>query len=345
MEHSLARGQLTGQGAEQHSRNRSAWIDVARGIGIFLVVLAHAERGIVKANMAPPTTISLMMDETIYAFHMPLFFLLAGLHVGRGMRAGRAPFVRDKLVTIVWPYFLWSVIYIVTSMAVGVVNTPFGLSDLSDIAWQPVAHFWFLYALFLCHLMAAALWPNRWMIIAATLSLILFWVAGSFAGILTQTAQMFPFFAIGLLAGPSLGGQEDRLRGTKPLLAIGGFLLLIFIRFFLDRPPTSSWAFAPLFYMAAIGGIAGVIGLSFIIGERAGWLRRIGQASMAIFVIHTFFTAGLRIAFMQSGVKIDHLLLLALSCICAIAGPWLIYELLGRRDFNTAFGLGKYVRP
>ena len=36
---------------------------------------------------------------------------------------------------------------------------------------------------------------------------------------LTQTAQMFPFFAIGLLAGPSLGGQEDRLRGIEQTLA------------------------------------------------------------------------------------------------------------------------------
>lgn len=45
--------------------NRIEWIDVAKGIGIMLVILGH--------------TIDLNYSSIIYTFHMPLFFLLSGL--------------------------------------------------------------------------------------------------------------------------------------------------------------------------------------------------------------------------------------------------------------------------
>ncbi|HKR91678.1 acyltransferase family protein, partial [Novosphingobium sp.] len=57
-------------------RKRVEWLDVARGIGIILVVMGHAERGLVNAHIATgqawPT-----FDLAIYTFHMPLFMLLA----------------------------------------------------------------------------------------------------------------------------------------------------------------------------------------------------------------------------------------------------------------------------
>lgn len=323
---------------------RSAWIDVARGIGIFLVVLAHAERGIVRANVAPSTMMSLAADQAIYAFHMPLFFMLAGLHVGHGLRHGRGPFLRDKLVTIVWPYFLWSAIYVGVSMAVGTVNQPLDLSDMAKIPWQPVAHFWFLYALLLCHLVAAAIWPNRWLLAGAAIALALAWIFLEHRSIATQMAQMFPFFAIGVIAGPAIGNREIGLHRIAPALAAGGMLLLVAVQMMVGQSTLSSLAFAPYFYAGALAGIAAVVGISLLIGARFAWLRRMGQASMAIFVIHTFFAAGLRIMLTRSGVEMDHLVLLALSCLCAIVGPWMMYEYFGRRGLNPLLGLGKYVR-
>jgi uncharacterized membrane protein YcfT len=45
---------------------RIAWIDVARGIGILLVVLGHLESG--------------LSNRVIYAFHIPFFFLSGYVH-------------------------------------------------------------------------------------------------------------------------------------------------------------------------------------------------------------------------------------------------------------------------
>lgn len=45
---------------------RIDWIDVAKGVGIFLMVMGH-------------TSMPDAVNRWIYSFHMPLFFLLSGL--------------------------------------------------------------------------------------------------------------------------------------------------------------------------------------------------------------------------------------------------------------------------
>lgn len=47
--------------------------DIAKGLGIIMVVFGHAERGLSISGM--PTHFSLMgfIDYTIYTFHMPFF--------------------------------------------------------------------------------------------------------------------------------------------------------------------------------------------------------------------------------------------------------------------------------
>jgi fucose 4-O-acetylase-like acetyltransferase len=51
---------------EKTITNRINWIDIAKGIGIFLVVLGH-------------TGIPVKLSYWIYSFHMPLFFFISGM--------------------------------------------------------------------------------------------------------------------------------------------------------------------------------------------------------------------------------------------------------------------------
>lgn len=48
------------------STTRIPWIDIAKGIGIILVVLGHASGASI-------------VGKYIYSFHMPLFFILSGM--------------------------------------------------------------------------------------------------------------------------------------------------------------------------------------------------------------------------------------------------------------------------
>ena len=105
-------------------QERLQWVDTARGIGIILVVYGHALRGHMVSGAYDPAWRADMQDDVIYAFHMPLFFFLAGLFAQRSLAQGVTAFVRDKAVTLAYPYFLWSVISVALALlAAGAVNT------------------------------------------------------------------------------------------------------------------------------------------------------------------------------------------------------------------------------
>ncbi|WP_380879047.1 acyltransferase family protein [Sphingomonas sp. DBB INV C78] len=331
--------------APQRQARRIPWLDTARGIGIILVVVAHAQRGLIKADILTPAPSHFAADATIYAFHMPLFFLLAGLHVGNGLKAGRTAYFTDKLVTIVWPYALWSLLHICTVMMVGSVNQPLGVADMLTLPWIPVAQFWFLYALFLCHLVALAVWPNRTSLIGLAMLFVLIQAFLGIGNVVLHAMQMFPFFAIGALGGSRLIKQVDDIPPlTAGIIMLVGWLCLAMSRLSVDVAPNGASDPIIIFYAGAAAGIAGVIGLSVLIGDRARWLQRMGQASMAIYVTHTFFAAGLRIAARKSGLEIDPNVMLVASSLISLFAPLLVYEIAGRLNITTPLGLGRYVR-
>jgi fucose 4-O-acetylase-like acetyltransferase len=69
------------------------WIDIAKGIGIFLVIVGHSH--------CPP-----FLQTIIYSFHMPLFFFLSGytFHYDK-YKLNKCAFVMNKFYRLVVPYF------------------------------------------------------------------------------------------------------------------------------------------------------------------------------------------------------------------------------------------------
>lgn len=83
------------------------WIDVAKGIGISLVVFAHDLTGLKLVERSP---LAACVYHFVYAFHMSLFFFVAGFFVAHSARHGARAFVAGKLRAIAYPYFLWSLL-------------------------------------------------------------------------------------------------------------------------------------------------------------------------------------------------------------------------------------------
>src|SRR4051812_17314369 len=65
------------------SPTRVTWVDTAKGYGIILVVFAHAVRGLIASDIMTWTPVTRFVDAWIYAFHMPLFFVLSGFFLVR----------------------------------------------------------------------------------------------------------------------------------------------------------------------------------------------------------------------------------------------------------------------
>lgn len=76
--------------ASLNASNRIEWVDIAKGIGMILVIIGH---------LSVPYT-----DLWIYTFHMPLFFFLSGT-VFSGGKYNFSEFLKKKIKGLVVPYF------------------------------------------------------------------------------------------------------------------------------------------------------------------------------------------------------------------------------------------------
>jgi acyltransferase len=76
---------------------RVAWVDYAKAINIFLVILGH-------------TALPYEYRSIIYAFHIPLFFFLSGLFFDPEKFSSYGGFVRRRMLQLLIPYFAFNII-------------------------------------------------------------------------------------------------------------------------------------------------------------------------------------------------------------------------------------------
>lgn len=67
-------------------KDRLDWIDLSKGLGIILVVYGHVARGVNSAGL--DFDLFNQIDDVIYAFHMPLFFILSGYFFVKSSKKG-----------------------------------------------------------------------------------------------------------------------------------------------------------------------------------------------------------------------------------------------------------------
>jgi fucose 4-O-acetylase-like acetyltransferase len=331
---------------------REGWVrddfeDCARGIGIVLVVYGHVLLGLMNADLVPAHHWLISSASAIYTFHMPLFFLLSGLHVERGLRRGRKSFLTSKLQTIVYPYLLWSVIQGLVQWVMSAnANHRFYLSDMTDILWDPIGQFWFLYALFLCQLFVCLATAQRLRLVAVA-------IVGYFLGIafgpniLTIALKYFLFFAGGILLAGNLRAIVTRCATPRGVgITFVALCVAVYLAHGVGNTGTD-WALPELSLglralPAAVLGILLVCEIALLIsqtGERT-LLRVLGIASMPIYLVHILAGSGARIVLMH--FHVDNLYLnLCVGVVCGLVFPLALYFVVAKMRLEKYFGFPK----
>ena len=99
--------------AQKKTTNRIAWLDQLKGFSIILMVYGH--------NFPA-------LEEYIYSFHMPLFFIVAGMFHPKKMNI---TIIKKRVQQILIPYFLWSFMLFGFWLFIG---RKFGESALLDLS-------------------------------------------------------------------------------------------------------------------------------------------------------------------------------------------------------------------
>lgn len=118
------------------------WIDIAKGIGIVLVVLAHTQ------------SLDSSISSLIYLFHMPLFFILSGYLLKSHNSSGSIKKIAlHKAHRLLLPLFFYMLLIVVPMEYSACMNhkTSFlnaGWRFINVYTSQRATAFWFPFAMF-----------------------------------------------------------------------------------------------------------------------------------------------------------------------------------------------------
>lgn len=328
-------------------RQRLVWIDIAKGVGIIFVVVGHAGRGILNAGIADESGILPIIDRAIYAFHMPFFFILAGITFGLSPPVNIKHDLWRKLWRLFYTLVIWTYAFLAMRALAGKsANVDGSWFDLLVFPLPPFAHFWFLWAL----LINTAIWTALRLIFLPYMSELYFWIAAVIVSIMFNFAaalpnQMIPIFgpAINYSFAFTIGAliMVSPARNIVPSrnLAFSGIITFA----------AGIWAiifFEPNTYNVTIGTVLALtlIAPMILISKNYGdtmWGRTsafLGTISMAIYVMHTMFSASFRILLLELGV--DYLVVhLALGIMAGVCGPLIVYLFVRRLGALRITGL------
>jgi fucose 4-O-acetylase-like acetyltransferase len=313
------------------SQKRLHWVDCCKGICIILVVYGHVTGGLVASNAVPAGSVYDRLRDWVYLFHMPAFFLLSGLFAPRSLGRTLGTVLQNKIMTLVYPYILWTGIYLSTQFVMARdVNNPPDIAKASHFLWEPYGYgLWFLYSLFLISLLFHSLMLARVSKATALLGAVALHVAAGFNAfefwpILNTALLNFIYYAIGgLYSETAFAWWSDGKPGNSMLAGIIllGLMTILALAFGHSK--------VPIGLMAALLGIAGVVCLAkgLAVLTLGNFLSILGFYSLEIYLGHTLFGPLSRAllsrcgvhdaaAYVISGLLLGLFLSLALAVLC-----------------------------
>lgn len=310
-------------------QKRIIWLDVARALGIILVVFGHTERGLGVAGIFS-SPIRPQIDFAIYSFHMQLFFFLSGLNVLASRN--KEGFFQNRATAIIVPYFVFSAVQGVLKMVLaGQTNTTTSLQDLLLIPIYPMPPFWFLYVLLFYVALITIFNPGkRLMVVAVCMALISPFMHDLTKWPLFQILYFFPFYVAGVLY------TVQRIPTWIGVGAVLFWFVSCLLAICQKVPPSNYYAL----YMipTAISGITAVLWISQRIEKVSDVLSFIGKNVIAIYVMHILATAGARIILVKLGIEspVSHLII---GTTAGVVLPLLALWVLQRLGIAKSVGL------
>jgi fucose 4-O-acetylase-like acetyltransferase len=285
-------------------KDRVDWVDFAKGLGILLVVLGHSIGGLINSGVLPAHSGFSFAVDYIYAFHMPLFFFLAGLFVRSSSRRPFRSYIANKISVIVYPYFLWSLVTGILQHFTSNSNNAISWLDIAKLPYIPIDQYWFLYVIFCMYVL---FWPlyrlqiSTYSIFLLTIALYIFEASGADItewDVLHSLGALLIYFGLGAVVA------ETSFLGTLAKSAWPYLLIIAILDYgLIGVIAITDQLKQPILHpLAAVAGTFATVIVAMLFSRIDGFsfIRTWGVYSLEIFVAHTIFSAGFRIAVQKS---------------------------------------------
>lgn len=308
-------------------------MDATKGFACLLVVAGHAWAGLVDAGVLTDGVLWYGFEGAIYSFHVQLFFLCSGYLWQRfGKETGPRAHVRSvlgKAWVLGVPYFVFTAL----SWMLKRVTAPWVNHPAAGAVWDAFlampAPYWFLPVLavlfaLLPRVRTARAWGFLMLAAAGLKAHGLLGASWLWPLLLRRVAQHGFWFAVGM--GLAFAGTGWFLRpwGRRAGALCGALFLVgsVLAALFHWWPPPWRWR---NWFLWGMGILACAAVLAWAVRrERPGWpdaaWRGLGCRALPIFLMHTIFSAGARMALLALGIRSPYLHVPAMLA-AGLAGP------------------------
>lgn len=339
---------------------RIEYIDIARGIGILLVVMGHNDFAVVSP----------FMYKLIYSFHMPLFFFLSGYFLNTAM--GFWEFFKKRFNGIMKPYFFTIFLIYFISLSFGkmsiqialirIVKSLYGSGHYLD--WVQL---WFLPHLFVVSLYAFLFYAVmkkvdsrwvRWGILLLTLVVARFFLHSFYPFSFTIFGKHYELLGLPfsldlillsgfffILGSESRQTTSDAFFSNVFVLIATGALMIALNLFFPARIDFNTRLYESFVVntIEAITGILFVFALSRQIELRIHWLASFFKYCGKISLILLLFHVPIQDFWGQKILSVtdNPVLSIWLAFFMGVLGPILLYELFIKTNPVASFWFGR----
>lgn len=282
---------------------RNVLVDKLKGYACFLVLFGHVIMGIRLAEINIPYFFE-GVEKFIWSFHVALFLFLSGVvykETGEWKsKKTKVKFLLHKLLNLGVPYFVFSAVYILINSFVGQANTQSFVLDIFNVWKTPVAQYWFLYVLFFSFCIYTALsgFIKNWLI---TLIIVVIGYGVSFLGGSLGSFEIvfFSAWAFGIGTFIDFSWLTKLPKFLKYIVILShiavGVLLIVFGK--IEKPFIKE--------IMILFGIYSSIMFIFLLQSCkivSRFLLFINKYSFQIYLLHTIFTAGIRIVLLRVNI-------------------------------------------
>ena len=330
-------------------KQREIWVDNVKVIACILVVLGHFFQSMTQVNVLSANDLYQCFNQTIYYFHVPLFFICSGylyqkLSVVNDVHSwGRN--VLKKLLVLGIPYFTFSLVtWVLKTLFSSSVNNEIG--GLGDTLFlHPTSPYWYLYALFFLFLITPT-FRNRSIAMIGLIIALAFKALGIFGGYGVQVISYILSNEIWFVIGMCLSVFEFKKYLLKKSLGISIATGVIFLLL-------SIWVYMIGLNHGVISFLLGLLACFSVVTLMAKIYENRGQSAafgtlakytMPIFLMHTLFAAPLRTVLFKLGIQ-NAVLHVILGIAISFIGPMIAGIIMKKSKWLEFFLYpGKFIK-
>lgn len=344
---------------------RIHWIDIAKAIGIYVIVLGHMLQG------------HGILRQIAYAFSVPLFFILVGFTYK--YKENRKGFYVDKFKRIMVPYYVFAIIsilifsilgkvastvsndYATTAIIPNLIGMLYGNTRTGYMKWN--SPLWFLPCLFLTYVFMdffESIILYRWRvgqkarIVVTCISMLIAAVVNTYFKSVKLPFQMetailmFSYAEIGILIKGILASAADKtLRNIFCVIVMGATGISIsYINGYTDAA-TSIYGRSIILYILGSMALSYSVLLISVITKENKVLEFVGKNTLPILLMHKFpvlffqvLCPGTKDWLSVSGGEKKYCCIAAILSVLTIAMCLLVYRMI-KPVFPWIFGEGK----